>query len=319
MSRKILILTQHKIEGSPPFLWYEFLLRDKRDVTFVALFNDFTTGNNHNKWDLIKNLPRILDVFACYDVVWSFHPIANFTSRIVKMFGGKMIVVNELRCLKSNIKFLGRVLDGITIKIPDLLVANSYGVRQSYSYPLIKVVYGGVPEAIYDGHIIKRVRSDYECRKKFKVVFVGRLVANKGIKSLCSIFSKMDDYSLHVYGDGPLRCQLEQQFQEISFHGYVPHQVIFEEADILVNNSNSEGMSKSILEAASLNIPILMKRIPSNNEVYSIDYPLYFDEVGDIDTVLNIHNILGSFDYQPLFNISLEQRMEKLKNMLDAI
>ena len=134
---KILILTQTKVVDSPPFWWYLYLLDEGYNVEFRALFGDDMGKEISNKFDLIKCLPDVIKILTSYDVVWSFHPIANLASRIARMLGA-VTIVNELRCLKENIKPMGRFLDNQTICKADVLIANSLGVKDSYGIDRIK-------------------------------------------------------------------------------------------------------------------------------------------------------------------------------------
>lgn len=101
-----------------------------------------------------------------------------------------------------------------------------------------------------------------------KVSFVGRLIEQKNPKMLLKAFALFHvthpDYSLHVFGDGPLDKELREQAEAlqisefVSFHGQVTG--IAEElasSRMYISTSDYEGISNSMLEALAIGVPII--------------------------------------------------------------
>ena len=97
---------------------------------------------------------------------------------------------------------------------------------------------------------------------------VGRLIPLKGVKYTIQAFAKFvasgGEGELHIYGDGPLRSELESiatsLTTNISFHGNVPNADILaalDSADVLVHSSFREGGSWTILEAMAHGVPVI--------------------------------------------------------------
>src|SRR5262249_34746824 len=105
------------------------------------------------------------------------------------------------------------------------------------------------------------------------VVFVGRLVAEKGLSTLLrgwqAIAREIGAAHLHLVGEGPLRRDLVDESRRlgtsdtVTFHGEQPNVIAFlHAADCFVLPSTIEGMSNALLEAMAVGLPLVATRIP---------------------------------------------------------
>lgn len=111
----------------------------------------------------------------------------------------------------------------------------------------------------------------------FKILSVGRLAEQKGydvaIQSAKILKERGVKFQWYVIGDGQLQGKLEQLIRDLSledcFHllgrkdNPFPYVRL---CDLFVQSSRSEGYSISIIEAKTLNRPIIVSDIPSNRE-----------------------------------------------------
>lgn len=113
-------------------------------------------------------------------------------------------------------------------------------------------------------------RTPSTCRR---MVWCGRLERQKGLdlllQALARLHGDLPPWRLGLYGDGPLRGELEQQSASlglsgrVAFHGGVPANEVREilrEADVFLLPSRYEGMSNAAIEAMEAGLPVLCTR-----------------------------------------------------------
>lgn len=152
------------------------------------------------------------------------------------------------------------------------VVCVSEDVRKSYmelfgSQPPSAVVYNTVD----DGEISKKAQltlPDVAQKRKFTVVTLGRLSAEKGFDRLLRIHQQLIangyDHDLWILGEGPERASLEAYISEnnlshsVTLFGFQSNPYPFlREADLLVCSSLYEGVSTFVTEGLILGKPIV--------------------------------------------------------------
>jgi len=101
-----------------------------------------------------------------------------------------------------------------------------------------------------------------------KIVSAGRLAAEKNHRMLIDAFAKIKaehpEYSLYIYGEGPLRAELEAQIKMLGLEGsaFLPgnaenlHECMAD-AEIFVLSSYHEGLSNALIEAMMMGLPCI--------------------------------------------------------------
>ncbi len=139
---------------------------------------------------------------------------------------------------------------------------------------------GGVNKmVIYNGIDCDRGRTqiimDNPSKERY-ITFVGRLIYAKGVQDLLCAFRNIGrpDLRLRIVGDGNYRSQLEQYAKDwgiegrVKFYGERKDVIdILEESDIFVNPSYSEGLPTSVMEAASVGLPIVATDVGGTDEI----------------------------------------------------
>ena len=117
---------------------------------------------------------------------------------------------------------------------------------------------------------------------KKKIVTVGRLSVEKNQKLLIEAFAriaaKYPEHYVEIYGDGPLRAELENQIREEGMENRVflmgrknhIHEHI-QDAELFVLPSNSEGMPNALLEAMALGLPSVATDCPIGGSAVIVD------------------------------------------------
>jgi glycosyltransferase involved in cell wall biosynthesis len=157
------------------------------------------------------------------------------------------------------------------------VVANSQGLaalaRQSAGQMPIRMIPNGVDTARFTP------AEHREHRGPVQLVFVGRVVHQKGLDVLLSALSRLPaeaDYELTIVGDGPLRDTLTKQaaslgvLARLRFAGWAGREEmpdLLRRADLFVFPSRDEGMPNAVLEAMAAGLPVVATRISGNEEV----------------------------------------------------
>lgn len=109
--------------------------------------------------------------------------------------------------------------------------------------------------------------------RKRNIVTIARLGPQKNLSLLIRCFFNIQkiypDYKLDIYGQGPLKKELERQATElgikdkVNFHGFVRnvHNEILN-AGLYVMSSDYEGISNGMLEAIGLGLPVIATDCP---------------------------------------------------------
>jgi glycosyltransferase involved in cell wall biosynthesis len=115
-------------------------------------------------------------------------------------------------------------------------------------------------------------------QRPFRILAVGRLTAIKNHTTLLDAFARVvrerPFTELWISGDGPLAGELRQRVRELGlqaavrFLGYRDDvREVFDEVDLFVLPSHSEGCSISLIEALASALPAVGSRVPGITEV----------------------------------------------------
>jgi glycosyltransferase involved in cell wall biosynthesis len=124
-----------------------------------------------------------------------------------------------------------------------------------------------------------------------QVVFVGRLIDNKGPADALNAFATAAIPGAHLtfVGDGPMRARLEADGARLGLTGAVHFtghlddvSPILGSADVLIRPSRTEGQSLAILEAMAAGVCVLASDIPANRELVDDGLSGLLATVGDI-------------------------------------
>jgi glycosyltransferase involved in cell wall biosynthesis len=158
-----------------------------------------------------------------------------------------------------------------------------------------QVIYNGIDTSIFK-------REDTNFRRKLGIssdamviTFVGRLIYAKGVQDLISAFSKVKDTApqakLLIVGDGPYRVELEKLAHQTDCHSSIlflgqKNQAelveILSTTDIFVNPSYSEGLPTSVMEAASIGLPLIATDVGGTREIITTDKTGILVEARDV-------------------------------------
>ncbi|MFW5928066.1 MAG: glycosyltransferase [Thermoplasmatota archaeon] len=137
-----------------------------------------------------------------------------------------------------------------------------------------------LPSKGIDTDKFKPIPSPSSSSDKAKVLYVGRLHELKGLNYLIEAFSdvkeKYSDVELLIIGGGDLREELKELVhkegldQHVKFIGEVEHSKLidyYQNSDIFVLPSLSEGLSNVIMEAMACGLPVIATDVGGNSEL----------------------------------------------------
>lgn len=132
------------------------------------------------------------------------------------------------------------------------------------------------PVLVRNGVDLPSVSGNMERDDVYKIVFTGRLIYAKGVQDLIEAVCKVKGVGLTIVGDGGYRDTLEELVEtlgiegRVAFLGMVRHEEIPEILsghDLFVNPSYSEGLPTTVMEAASVGLPIIATDVGDTNEI----------------------------------------------------
>jgi glycosyltransferase involved in cell wall biosynthesis len=102
-----------------------------------------------------------------------------------------------------------------------------------------------------------------------RIAFLGRLSHEKGPDLFCEIAQRVAVGTWDVYGDGPLRGELEERYSEhVNFHGLVTDLgEAWRTISLTVISSRAEGLPLVALESLAHGIPVIAARVGALDQV----------------------------------------------------
>lgn len=197
------------------------------------------------------------------DVVLSFLQSANMMAILLKMFGGKFRLVVSERCDPSERGFGNRFFEKHFYRKADVTVCQSKKVMEFFKEK-DRAKMTVIPNPIAASAIPER----FEGERRHTVVGVGRLSEQKNFEMLIRAFSALpeqfSDYTLEIYGGGPLEEKLRGLIEELGLFERaklmgVRKNVMHYIADVAlyVMSSNYEGFPNALAEAMATGLPVI--------------------------------------------------------------
>ena len=205
---------------------------------------------SQNKYDLIH---------AFFGIPCGFVAMKLKLPYIVSLRGSDVPGYNQRFALMDRLIFAR--LSRTVWKRAKRVIANSQGLKDlaqknSPDQP-IEIIPNGVDAESF------LVRKKFMNNGRLKVLSVGRLIPRKGMVYLVQAIKGMQNVSLNIVGDGPLRNDLQNASvgMDVNFLGTLSHDELknlYSEHDVFVLPSLNEGMSNTVLEAMASGLPVII-------------------------------------------------------------
>ena len=258
-------------------------------------------------WFLIKHI-REYDIVQCFGVYLFIPPVVLikylFKKRaIARIEGpGSSGDFHRIRKLTSGNLILR------SVKMLDRIISISGDINREIKdngIPDHSVV--SIPNSV-DEHYFKPGKNE-RTRAVSSVCFIGRLAEEKGvgylIKAMEGVKKEWQGVRLCIVGEGPLKSDLEDLSRHLNlmddtvFVGHTDAVLsYYQDADLFVLPSLSEGLPLSLLEALSCGLPVIATAVGGNRETLDPQYareiiPLSEYHVGEYGLLVNPEDVEG--------------------------
>ena len=197
------------------------------------------------------------------DVVLSFLTEANLLSILLKMFGANCRVVISERNDPTARGMLNRWFERNFYHKADAVVCQSVAVV-SFFKDKHKHKTTVIPNPI----AVSAIPSRFEGKRKHTIVGVGRLDPQKNFDMLIRAFAalpeRFSDYTLEIYGGGPLEEKLQGLIDKLELSGRVRLMGVkknvmhyISNVALYVMSSNYEGFPNALAEAMATGLPVI--------------------------------------------------------------
>lgn len=174
--------------------------------------------------------------------------------------------------------FFGRIYEHILTKYVKKLTKDYYGVSKQcekwlehFNMKSKGILYNSIDTKEYE--VYKDTKFPLKIEEKTRILFVGRLIKDKGIQELIEAYRNLCtqyNISLIIAGEGPLKEKLQRENSDIIFTGNLNHNEVmslYNSVDIFVNPSYSEGLPTTVLEAALMKCAIVATDVGGTHEI----------------------------------------------------
>ena len=227
-----------------------------------------------------------------FEAVVNFEGYSVFWASLLSQTKSHKKVIFQHNDLHSEWKTRFAYLEGIfnlypyyqkVVSVSELTMLNNIE-KLSSLFNINKEKFEFANNTILPKEILAQAQAEEEANPIYaeytgkKILNIGRLSHEKDQEKLIRAFAKSDiieqDVKLFILGQGPLQEHLEKLITELSVTekvhllGQVDNPYIYlKDADLFVLSSNHEGQPMVLLEALTLNIPILATDIVGNRSV----------------------------------------------------
>ncbi|MCX7765547.1 MAG: glycosyltransferase family 4 protein [Candidatus Sumerlaeia bacterium] len=156
------------------------------------------------------------------------------------------------------------------------VVANSKGLRDLAALTLNEREILSIPNGVDLG--IYQPGGEKSPAESVRLLYVGRVSMEKRLDLLIEALAELKhlNWKLQIVGEGPVLKELKQQVirtnltARIEFTGWKSREELvkfYQQADVFVFPSTSEGMPNVVLEAMACGLPVITSKIPGCEEL----------------------------------------------------
>ena len=262
--------------------------------------------------------------------------VAVYSCTLIALLGCRIPVLssvrNDPRLGRRIYKFARRTI----LPLSTHIVVQTKHIKDYFPKKLhdkITIIYNPVNDRIFDV-----LSNNYS--KQNRIISVGRLFPQKNQKMMICAFSKIasefTNWKLVLFGEGPLRPELENLIKEKNMTGRIElpgrSEMVLEEvakSKLFCMSSYYEGMSNAMIEAICLGLPIISTKVSGTEELVQDGYNGYLLEDNDIDGLAyrfkemmsheeNIH-LFGQRNREQVYKFKTEAIVNQWENLIKKV
>lgn len=236
--------------------------------------------------------------------------IAVYAVTLLSLTGSNVPVIVSERIDPRKTTKLKNVLRYAVMPLIQHMVVQTEDIKTffpSFIQKRTSIIYNPVTEAVFE--------KTANVSKKKRLINVGRLYDQKNQRMLIDAFSKIrerfPEYELAIFGEGPLRDELQNFINEKGLNDSVKlmgksTEIVKElkASEVFCLSSDYEGMSNAMIEAVCLELPVVTTDISGAKDVIVN---------GENGYIVNVNDAVGFANAvsEILSNEDLKKQMEK--------
>jgi glycosyltransferase involved in cell wall biosynthesis len=257
-----------RLARRPPSLMHRLAVRAALAREVARHTHIFTNGLEYPTFQVCALLRRKYVLKVVGDTAWEAARNGGLTARSIDDFQAEppeSIQVGALVRKRTRFALGARRVITPSDYLRRLVVG--WGVP----HDRVITIYNGVPLGDYEA-LQPRVRIG----ARLNAVYAGRLASWKGVDTLLRALPRLPNVHATIIGDGPEEPALRRLAEElgvgpaVTFAGRLPQPAVRERlclGDVLVLDSQYEGLSHTLLEAGALGLPSIASDRGGNPEV----------------------------------------------------
>lgn len=260
---------------------------------------------------------------------------------ILSLLGTNIPIIASERLDPAAMSPTRKLLKRLLLPYADWLVVQTQSIKEYFPKRIQKktsIIYNPVNEDVFkspDGlqvqganaaGCVQSSNTPMEGRSQERlnrIISVGRLYPQKNqemmIRAFAQIADEFPDWQLVIYGEGPLRAELEFLVSSFKLEGRVlllgrTEHVIEElrKSKIFCMSSDYEGMSNAMIEAICVGLPIITTKVSGTEELIRDGENGFIVEIGNKDE-------FAKYFFQLISSTSLQDKMSQSNTQLAKI
>lgn len=246
-------------------------------------------------WNKIVWLRRHIS-FTRPDVVIPFME-AVYCFTLLSLLGVHVPVISSERIDPRKSPWFRNIIRRVFLPLTDWLVVQTKDIKSFYPSFIRRKT------SIIYNPISGKVFSLAPVEKKNRIISIGKLDYQKNQKILIQAFAKLaplySDYQLLIYGEGPLRDNLQHLIDDLQLKDRVllpgrSDKVLEEmnQSKMFVFSSDFEGLSNALIEAVCVGLPIVTTRVSGVSELIENGKTGFVVPCRDVDAFADAMRVL---------------------------